>query len=97
MIDIAFEKINIEEIVAEKRKDPAFDKEYRKIEQEYRLIDRIVDERKKREITQEKLAALTGISQQAISRLEREKHIPKLDTLMRLLDGLGLELTIVAK
>ncbi|HHX30282.1 MAG TPA: helix-turn-helix transcriptional regulator [Clostridiaceae bacterium] len=94
---MAFEKINIEEIVAEKRKDPAFDKEYRKIEQEYRLIDRIVDERKKREITQEKLAALTGISQQAISRLEREKHIPKLDTLMRLLDGLGLELTIVAK
>ncbi len=61
------------------------------------MIDRIVDERKKREITQEKLAALTGISQQAISRLEREKHIPKLDTLMRLLDGLGLELTIVAK
>ena len=92
-----FEKISVKDMVAEKRKDPDFDKECRKIEQEYRLIDRIVKERKRKNITQEKLAAMTGISKQSISRLEREKHIPKIDTLMKLLDGLDLELTIVAK
>ena len=92
-----FEKISVKDIVEEKRQDPDFDREYRKIEQEYKLIDRIVSERKKRNITQKKLAAMTGISQQSISRLEREKHMPKIDTLMKLLDGLGLELTVAAK
>ncbi len=92
-----FEKISVKDIVEEKRQDPDFDREYRKIEQEYKLIDRIVSERKKRNITQKELAAMTGISQQSISRLEREKHMPKIDTLMKLLDGLGLELTVAAK
>ncbi len=92
-----FEKINVKDIVAEKRKDPSFDEEYKKIQQEYSLIDRIVSERKRRNMTQKELAAMTGISQQSISRLEREKHIPKMDTLIKLLDGLGLELTVVAK
>lgn len=92
-----FEKICVKEIVEEKRQDPDFDREYRKIKQEYKLIDRIVNERKKRNITQKELAAMTGISQQSISRLEREKHMPKIDTLMKLLDGLDLELTVVAK
>ncbi|MFA5585914.1 MAG: helix-turn-helix transcriptional regulator [Saccharofermentanales bacterium] len=92
-----FEKICVKEIVEEKRQDPNFDREYRKIKQEYKLIDRIVNERKKRNITQKELAAMTGISQQSISRLEREKHMPKIDTLMKLLDGLDLELTVVAK
>lgn len=92
-----FEKICVKDILEEKRKDPNFDREYRKIKQEYELIDRIVSERKRRNITQKELAAMTGISQQSISRLEREKHMPKIDTLIKLLDGLGLELTVVAK
>ena len=94
---MSFEKICVKDIVEEKRQDPNFDREYRKIKQEYELIDRIVSERKKRKITQKELAVLTGISQQSISRLEREKHMPKIDTLMKLLDGLDLELTVVAK
>ncbi|HPX92888.1 MAG TPA: helix-turn-helix transcriptional regulator [Bacillota bacterium] len=94
---MSFEKIIVKDLVAEKRKDPNFDKAYAKIEQEYSLIDKIVQERKRKKITQEKLAAMTGISQQSISRLEREKHIPQIDTLMKLLDGLDLKLTIVSK
>lgn len=35
-----FEKICVKEIVEEKRQDPNFDREYRKIKQEYKLIDR---------------------------------------------------------
>ena len=94
---MSFEKIDVKSIVAEKRKDPEFDKEYQKIKQEYKLIDKIVNERKKRNMTQKELALITGISQQSISRLEREKHIPQIDTFIKLLDGLDLELIIVAK
>ena len=94
---MTFEKICVKDILEEKRQDQNFDREYRKIKQEYELIDRIVSERKRRNITQKELAAMTGISQQSISRLEREKHMPKIDTLIKLLDGLGLKLTVVAK
>ena len=94
---MSFEIIDVKGIVAEKRKDPEFDEKYQKIKLEYKLIDKIVNERKKRNMTQKELALITGISQQSISRLEREKHIPQIDTLIKLLDGLDLELTIMAK
>lgn len=94
---MSFEKINVKEIVREKRQDLEFDHEYCKIRQEYKLIDTIVEERKKKSMTQKELANITGISQQSISRLEREKHIPQMDTFMKILDGLDLELTIVSK
>lgn len=94
---MSFEKINVKEIVREKRQDLEFDHGYCKIRQEYKLIDTIVEERKKKNMTQKELANITGISQQSISRLEREKHIPQMDTFMKILDGLDLELTIVSK
>lgn len=94
---MSFEKIKVKDLVSEKRKDPNFDKEYRKVKQEYKLIEQIVNERKGRNITQKELAAMTGLAQQSISRLEREKHIPNMDTLMKVLDGLGLELCLIEK
>jgi transcriptional regulator with XRE-family HTH domain len=48
-------------------------------------------------ITQEQLARSANVTQQAISRLEKEKHIPKIDTLMRIIDGLGMKLTITER
>lgn len=94
---MSFKKINLQDMLVEKRKNPEFDKEYQKIRQEYKLIDRIVDERKKKNLTQKELAAITGISQQSISRIERERHIPQMNTFIKLLEGLDLELTIVTK
>jgi DNA-binding XRE family transcriptional regulator len=43
------------------------------------------------------LAELTGVSQQAISRLEKEKPLPNLDTLIKIVDGLGMKLTITER
>lgn len=73
----------------------AFDREYRRIKKEYALVEQLVKARKEKNITQRELAEATGISQQAISRIEKEKHIPKMDTFSKVLDGLGLELAIV--
>ena len=94
---MAFKRIDIKSIVEEERIDKEFDSEYRKVKQEYKLIEKLVEARKVKDITQKELAELVGVSQQAISRLELEKHIPKMDTFIRILDGLDLELTIVSK
>lgn len=94
---MAFNKIDVKAIIKEERKDEKFDLEYKKIKQEYKLIEKLIETRKEKNITQKELAEVTGVSQQAISRLELEKHIPKIDTFIRILDGLDLELTIVQK
>lgn len=94
---MAFMMIDIKSIVEEERIDKEFDSEYKKIKQEYKLIEKLVEARKAKDITQKELAELVGVSQQAISRLELEKHIPKMDTFIKILDGLDLELTITPK
>lgn len=94
---MAFKRIDIKSAVEEERIDKEFDSEYKKIKQEYKLIEKLVEARKSKDITQKELAELVGVSQQAISRLELEKHIPKMDTFIKILDGLDLELTIISK
>lgn len=94
---MAFKRIDIKSTIEEERLDKEFDSEYRKIKQEYKLIEKLVETRRAKDITQKELAELVGVSQQAISRLELEKHIPKMDTFIKILDGLDLELTIVSK
>lgn len=94
---MAFKKIDVKSIVEAERKDKEFDIEYIKVKKEYELIEKVVQIRNQKKITQKELAEKTGVSQQAISRLELEKHIPKIDTFIKILDGLDLELTIVEK
>lgn len=92
-----FKVMDVKGTIAEGKKDKDFDFEYKKIKQEYKLIEKLVETRKAKSMTQKELADLAGVSQQAISRLELEKHIPKMDTLIRLLDSLDLEITISPK
>ena len=92
---MAFAKMDIKSTVENERKDMEFEREYRRIKKEYALVEQLVKARKEKNITQRELAEVTGISQQAISRIEKEKHIPKMDTFSKVLDGLGLELAIV--
>lgn len=94
---MGFKKIDVKHIVEEERKNKEFDLEYKKIRNEYNLIEKFVETRKRKNITQKELAEVTGVSQQAISRLELEKHMPKIDTFIKILDGLDLELTIREK
>lgn len=94
---MAFNKIDVKSIIEKERKNKEFDSEYEKVKQEYNLIEKFIEIRKQKNITQKELAKATGVSQQAISRLELEKHIPKIDTFIKILDGLDLELTIIEK
>lgn len=92
-----FKKIDVKAQLDEELKDETFRFHYEQVSKEYELIESIVLIRKAKKISQVELAQRTHVSQQAISRLEKEKHIPKIDTLMKIVDGLGMKLTLTEK
>jgi len=92
-----FKKINVAKEVVEKRKDAEFNECYLEVEKEYEFIRQVVEARKAKGMTQQALAEAVGVSQQEISRFERERHIPKLSNFIRIVDAVGLELKLVEK
>jgi transcriptional regulator with XRE-family HTH domain len=65
------------------------------------LIDRyaeiagqLVEQRRRRELSQQELAELVGTTQSAIARIERGERPPKFDTLLRIANALDCELEI---
>jgi len=89
-----FERVNIKDILEKELTNKEVSAHFNQIKKEYELIEQIVLVRKKLNITQSELAKKAHVSQQAISRLENEKHIPNMDTLLRIVDGLGLKLVL---
>ncbi len=59
------------------------------------LIDRLIEQRKNRGMTQKELARAASLTQSVIARLESKKATPQLDTLLKVADALGCELEIV--
>ena len=68
-----------------------------KIEFEVDLIEKLVEARESKGLTQRELAELSGIKQPQIARLEAMHATPKIDTLFKILDPLGYTLTITPK
>lgn len=62
-----------------------------------KLVDDIIEIRKKENISQAELAEMTGSSQQAISRFEKKTHSPSLKLFANVVNALGYELQIVKK
>lgn len=69
-------------------------KEYENLEIEYQLKQALLDLRKGKHMTQKELAALTGIHQADISKMENGNANPSLKTLRKLAKGLGATLKI---
>jgi len=92
-----FEKVEIKPLLENEMKNLDFKSNFNQIKKEYELIEQIVMMRKKLNITQAELAIKVKVSQQAISRLENEKHIPNMNTLIRIVDGLGLNLVLIER
>ena len=74
--------------------DPEFAAEYEKLRPEYEAIRAIIGARAERNMTQEDLAAITGIRKSNIDRIESGISSPTIDTLARLAAGLGKRLKI---
>ena len=64
-------------------------------EQINNIITHVVVKRTKLGITQRDLAILTKIKQPAIARMESFRAVPQLDTLLKIIEPLGLELKII--
>lgn len=93
-----FIEYDVEKGIEERRQNnPEFKKAWDESRAEYELIGEMIELRKKENITQGQLAAITGSKQQTISRIERKEMMPTLRVFNKLLDALGYELQIVKK
>ncbi len=59
------------------------------------IIDRIIELRKNQKMTQKDLAKAACLMQPAVARLENKTAVPKLDTLLKVLEPLGQTIEIV--
>ncbi len=95
------EKGLLEAIAMEKGEIPMVEKEnmpaptFVAADMEKKLIDEIVQIRKEQNMSQSRLAELTGNKQQAISRTENKEHSPSLKLFYSMVNALGYDLKIV--
>ncbi len=62
---------------------------------EKNLIHTLTSARQEKGLSQKELAELCGVPQSAIGRLERGKHSPQLNSLLKVLQALGYTLQII--
>lgn len=91
----------LEAIEMEKGNIPLVEKEnmpastFIAVDKEKELIDELINIRKSQDMSQNRLAELTGNKQQAISRIEKKEHSPSLKLFYSMVHALGYDLKIV--
>ncbi|MCD8096553.1 MAG: helix-turn-helix domain-containing protein [Lachnospiraceae bacterium] len=66
-------------------------------ESDKRLLEYLVEIRKSESISQAELAKMTGNTQQAISRMEKNTHSPSLKLFSKVVDALGYNICLVKR
>ena len=59
------------------------------------IIDRLIEERHNKGLTQKELADAACLTQSVIARLESKKATPQLDTLLKVATALGCSIEVV--
>lgn len=62
---------------------------------EYQLIENLITKRKNMNLTQKDIASITGMSQQAVSRIEKYGNKPSLTNLIKYMRALNLDLNVI--
>lgn len=75
-------------------KDLELKAEYDKLQPEFAMINAMIQARRKKGLTQEKLAKKVGTKQSVISRLERGRANPTIGFLQKLADAFSTRLEI---
>ncbi len=86
--------ISWEEIEKEWMQNPAFVREWKKVEPEYQLARQLIGARLKRKLTQAQLAAKINSKQPVISRIEGMSTTASVSLLQRIADALDMRLDI---
>jgi len=88
-------KISYKEHVRELLKDKKVRKEYEKLLPEYELARSIIEQRMKKNMTQEEVAKKAGMPQSTISRIEGLTHgLPKISTLKKIANALDAKVVV---
>jgi len=74
--------------------DPETKREYDRLAPEYELIDRIIEKRMQKKMTQKELAQKIGTRQSAISRLESGTGNPTIGFLQKVASALDTRVTV---
>ncbi|NEZ85885.1 XRE family transcriptional regulator [Clostridium botulinum] len=92
---MAFHKVDpMEEIKKSIDKNPGLEIYMKQADAQYKLIKSLVEFRKSAGITQKEVAERSGLTQQMVSRMEKIDNSPTLDTFLRYVLALGLELKL---
>lgn len=80
-----------------KEVDPEMGRKISRIEENTEIISAIIKRRKELGLSQRELASLCSVPQSSIARIESQSSVPKLDTLLKIFDKLGLMISITPK
>ena len=84
-------------MLADQLEDPAVRAEWERLAPARAVALRLVAYRAEHGLTQTALGRLLGMPQPAVARLESGEHVPSLETLIRLAEGLDIEFLIDIK
>lgn len=77
------------------KKDLYTDEKIERFDIETNFLRELIELRSANKITQKQLEELSGIKQPMIARIENGDSMPRIDTLLKLLEPMGLTLKIV--
>ena len=80
----------------ERTVDPEISKDMEEVEALSQIVKAMVEQRNALGLSQRELAALCGIPQSSVARIESFKTVPNLDTLLKIFQQLGLKLSVTA-
>lgn len=75
--------------------DPEISKDMDEIENISAIVSAMVEQRTALGLSQRELAAMCGIPQSSVARIESCKTTPNLGTLLNIFQHLGLQLTVI--
>ena len=78
----------------EKKVDPDAKRDIEEMENIAAIVSKMVEKRNDLGITQRDLAAMCGIPQSSVARIESFQTTPNLDTLLKIMQPLGLKLVV---
>lgn len=76
--------------------DPEISKDMEEVEALSQIVKAMVEQRNALGLSQRELAALCGIPQSSVARIESFKTVPNLDTLLKIFQQLGLKRSVTA-
>lgn len=79
-----------------KNEDSTAKQDIEEMEELAEIVGAIIEKRNSLGLSQRELADICGIPQSSVARIETLKTTPKIDTLLKIMQHLGLKLTVSA-